>query len=118
MRKITIGIRQSFDGVIQAPSGSEEDRGGGFDLGGWGWEFSDAIANEFMDEYLCRGAPYDLLLGRKTYEIFAGYWRLRSRTIPLPSDLTRPPNTSSHAAMTNSTGRSPTSYPVSMQSRS
>jgi hypothetical protein len=36
MRIITIGIRQSFDGVVQAPSGSEEDRSGGFDLGGWG----------------------------------------------------------------------------------
>ena len=72
MRKITIGIRQSFDGVVQAPSGSEEYRSGGFDLGGWGLAFSDAIANEFMDDYLYRGAPYDLLLGRKTYEIFAG----------------------------------------------
>ena len=58
MRKITIGIRQSLDGVVQAPSGSEEDSGGGFDLGGWGWAFSDAIANEFMDDYLYRNATF------------------------------------------------------------
>lgn len=83
MRKITIGIRQSFDGVVQAPSGSEEDRGGGFDLGGWGWAFSDALANEFMDAYLYRGASYDLLLGRKTYEIFAGYWPFAPNDNPI-----------------------------------
>ena len=83
MREIIIGIRQSLDGVVQAPSGSEEDRGGGFDLGGWGWAFSDAMANEFMDEYLYRGAPYDLLLGRKTYEIFAGYWPFAPKDNPI-----------------------------------
>ncbi|MDX1415988.1 MAG: hypothetical protein R3293_17460 [Candidatus Promineifilaceae bacterium] len=52
MRILTKGIRQSLDGIVQAPRGSEADRGGGFDLGGSDWAFSDAIANEFMDEYL------------------------------------------------------------------
>jgi dihydrofolate reductase len=83
MRKIIIGIRQSFDGVVQAPSGSQEDTAGGFDLGGWAWAFSDAIANDAMDEYLYRGALYDLLLGRKTYEIFAGYWPFAPKDNPI-----------------------------------
>lgn len=73
MRNIIGGVFQSLDGVMQAPGGPEEDRAGGFDLGGWIWEFTDDTTRDAMSGYLL-GAPYDLLLGRKTYEIFAAYW--------------------------------------------
>lgn len=58
---------------MQAPGGSEEDRSGGFELGGWIWAYSDNVTREAVRGYLL-GAPYELLLGRKTYEIFAPYW--------------------------------------------
>lgn len=73
MRKIIGAVFQSLDGVMQAPGGPEEDRSGGFDLGGWMWAFGDDTTREVVSGYLF-GAPYELLLGRKTYEIFAAYW--------------------------------------------
>lgn len=73
MRKIIGGVFQSLDGVMQAPGRPEEDRAGGFDLGGWIGAFTDDTTRDAVIGYLL-GAPYDLLLGRKTYEIFAAYW--------------------------------------------
>jgi dihydrofolate reductase len=73
MRKVRGAVFQSLDGVMQAPGGPEEDRAGGFDLGGWIWAFSDDTTRDAVSGYLL-GAPYELLLGRKTYEIFAAYW--------------------------------------------
>src|SRR3712207_5424570 len=72
MRKVVVGAFVTLDGVMQAPGGPEEDRTGGFDHGGWVqplWDGDSAekIANLFSE-------PFDLLLGRKTYEIFAAYW--------------------------------------------
>lgn len=58
---------------MQAPGGPDEDRTGGFELGGWIWAFSDDTTNDTV-RGLIVGAPYDLLLGRKTYDIFAAYW--------------------------------------------
>lgn len=62
-----------MDGVMQAPGGPEEDRSGGFELGGWIWSFTDDTTSSAVKGYLL-SEPYDLLLGRKTYDIFAPYW--------------------------------------------
>lgn len=72
MRKLTVNTFVSLDGVMQAPGGPEEDPTGNFAYGGWNATFWDdvmgqAIAREFEQ-------PNDLLLGRKTYEIFAAHW--------------------------------------------
>ena len=72
MRKIKVGAFVSLDGVIQGPGTPDEDRSGGFDLGGWLVPLFDEEAGAVVDELL--GDNYDLLLGRKTYDIFAGYW--------------------------------------------
>jgi dihydrofolate reductase len=72
MRKLTGAVFQSLDGVMQAPGGPEEDRSGGFDLGGWSFHFWDGSMEQPFGKVI--EAEYDLLLGRRTYDIFAGYW--------------------------------------------
>src|ERR1700722_11078987 len=72
MRKIVVLSFISLDGVMQAPGGPEEDTSGGFQYGGWTVPYSDEFSGNIISEQM--GGPYDLLLGRKTYEIFAGYW--------------------------------------------
>lgn len=72
MRKIRAASFVSMDGVMQAPGGPDEDRTGGFAFGGWTAPFWDEPLGRFMDEAM--GEDYDLLLGRKTYEIFAAHW--------------------------------------------
>ncbi len=72
MRKIIVSTMMSLDGVMQAPGGPEEDPSGGFDQGGWTFNYWDDRMNESMAESMAK--PFDLLLGRKTYEIFAAYW--------------------------------------------
>lgn len=76
MRRIIITAFVSLDGVMQAPGGPEEDTHGVFDLGGWTvpfWEGEGAAEmGPFLDETF--GQPFDLLLGRRTYEIFAAHW--------------------------------------------
>lgn len=72
MRKIIGGVFQSLDGVMQAPGGPPEDPTGGFDLGGWTATFWDERMGKAMGGIF--EAPFDLLLGRKTYEIFAAHW--------------------------------------------
>jgi len=75
MRKIIATARVSLDGVMQGPGDAQEDTTDGFDLGGWITEFRDpkgGAATMSLVGTLDR--PYDLLLGRKTYDIFAGYW--------------------------------------------
>jgi dihydrofolate reductase len=70
MRILAVNTFMSLDGVMQAPGGPDEDPTGGFELGGWG-------ASYFDDEMLgqvAESAPYELLLGRGTYEIFAAHW--------------------------------------------
>ena len=72
MRKIIAGAFLSLDGVMQAPGGPQEDPSGGFEYGGWTWTYwDDAIAAVMSEGF---EAPFDLLLGRKTYDIFAAYW--------------------------------------------
>ena len=72
MRRITVLTFLSLDGVMQAPGGPTEDPSGGFAYGGWAVPYFDEFLNGVMGEQM--GRPFDLLLGRKTFEIFAGYW--------------------------------------------
>jgi len=72
MRKVIVSNFISLDGVIQGPGGPEEDPTNGFKWGGWTANFWDDIMNNVMAAALKN--PYDLLLGRKTYEIFAAHW--------------------------------------------
>lgn len=72
MRKIIAATFVSLDGVMQAPGGPEEDPVGGFEFGGWTFHYFDEVAGEAMGELFSK--PFDLLLGRRTYDIFAAYW--------------------------------------------
>ncbi len=72
MRKLSVNTFVTLDGIMQAPGGPEEDPSGGFALGGWSVNYWDDEMGLVMDDYM--GKPFDLVLGRKTYEIFAGYW--------------------------------------------
>jgi dihydrofolate reductase len=72
MRKLVVNTFVSVDGVMQAPGGPEEDPTGGFEYGGWSAPFWDEQMGQVMGEFM--GKPFDLVLGRKTYEIFAAYW--------------------------------------------
>ena len=62
----------TLDGIMQAPGGPDEDTSGNFTQGGWSVGYWDDFMGKVMGEQM--GRPYDLLLGRKTYEIFAAYW--------------------------------------------
>jgi dihydrofolate reductase len=62
----------SLDGVMQAPGGPEEDPTGSFEHGGWTVNYGDDATDHVLGEAM--GGPFDLLLGRKTYEIFAAHW--------------------------------------------
>ena len=74
MRKVIVGAMVSMDGVMQAPGGPEEDPTGMFRFGGWVAPFAD-IDPVFGEEIgKLFGKPFDLLLGRRTYDIFAAYW--------------------------------------------
>ncbi len=72
MRKLVTVTFVTLDGVMQAPGGPGEDDGDGFKSGGWSVNYWDAMMDQSMDEAFAKGP--DLLLGRKTYDIFAGFW--------------------------------------------
>jgi dihydrofolate reductase len=72
MRKVITGAFASLDGVMQAPGGPEEDPTRGFTLGGWVVPYIDEVFGQVIGEMF--GQPFELLLGRKTYEIFAAHW--------------------------------------------
>jgi dihydrofolate reductase len=72
MRKIIVLEHISLDGVIQAPGGADEDTNGGFAYGGWISSYSDEILGTLLRRQM--NMPFDLLLGRKTFEIWAPYW--------------------------------------------
>lgn len=72
MRKIIVGAQVSMDGVMQAPGGPTEDPTKGFKFGGWSMPYFDQTFGEEIERLFKE--KFDLLLGRKTYEIFAGYW--------------------------------------------
>ncbi len=72
MRKIIVLSFITLDGVMQAPGGPEEDDSGNFKYGGWTVPYFDNSLGKLMTEQMSR--PFDLLLGRKTFEVFAAYW--------------------------------------------
>ncbi len=72
MRRLTGAVFQSLDGVMQAPGAPDEDRSGGFRFGGWLAGLYDEEFGAEIDKLF--SAPFDLLLGRRTYDIFAAYW--------------------------------------------
>ncbi|HKI28228.1 MAG TPA: dihydrofolate reductase family protein, partial [Actinomycetota bacterium] len=72
MRELIVSSFITLDGVMQAPGGPEEDPEGGFEHGGWSFGYWDEQMQERMGEWMSK--PFDLVLGRKTYEIFAAYW--------------------------------------------
>jgi dihydrofolate reductase len=72
MRKLIVLSFITLDGVMQAPGGPREDDSGGFKYGGWSVGYFDDIVGNVMTEQM--GHPFDLLLGRKTYDIFAAHW--------------------------------------------
>jgi len=72
MRKLLVNTFLTLDGVMQAPGGPGEDDSDGFALGGWSVSYWDDLMGEVMGEAM--SAPFDLLLGRRTYDIFSAYW--------------------------------------------
>src|SRR6185436_6179563 len=80
MRKINVLEFISLDGVMQAPGRPEEDTSGGFKYGGWTFPYFDDFAGKMMDKQMKQ--PFALLLGRKTYDIFAAYWPQHEKNWP------------------------------------
>ena len=72
MRKLIVSTFLTLDGVMQAPGGPGEDNGGGFAHGGWSVNYWDNLMGQVMGEAM--STPFDLVLGRTTYDIFAAYW--------------------------------------------
>jgi dihydrofolate reductase len=72
MRKLVVSVFSSLDGVVQAPGGPNEDVSGEFRFGGWIVPYADPAIGENLQELLAE--PFELLLGRRTYDIFASYW--------------------------------------------
>ena len=72
MRKLMVNTFLTLDGVMQAPGGPEEDDSGGFAYGGWSVNYWDELMGQVMTEAM--SVPFDLVLGRRTYDIFAAYW--------------------------------------------
>src|SRR5258708_24102871 len=79
MRPLTVLSFVSLDGVMQAPGVPSEDTSGGFTLGGWTVPYWDDFMDQGMSEEMRR--PFEMVLGRKTFEIFAGYWPQRSSSL-------------------------------------
>lgn len=72
MRKLIAITQLSLDGVMQAPGGPDEDRESGFSHGGWAMLSEDDAVQEALEKLMA--GKFDMLLGRRTYDIFAGYW--------------------------------------------
>ncbi len=80
MRNIIVLSFISLDGIMQAPGGPQEDTSGGFTYGGWTVPYFDEVAGQMMGEQMKE--PFELLLGRKTFDIFAAYWPQHESTWP------------------------------------
>ncbi|MCD4712569.1 MAG: dihydrofolate reductase family protein [Clostridiales bacterium] len=87
MRKIIVLEHITLDGVIQAPGGPDEDISGGFAHGGWIAPYSDEAVGKLLRGQMSKS--FDLLLGRKTYEIWAPYWPLHSEAWPQVNKATK-----------------------------
>lgn len=79
MRKIIVPTFMTMDGVLQAPGGPEEDRSNGFKWGGWQFSYWGEPMNEILGKLFSK--PFDLFLGRRTYEIFAAHWPYQNDAI-------------------------------------
>jgi dihydrofolate reductase len=107
MRKLVVGAFVTLDGVMQGPGGPDEDRDGGFEHGGWSFPYWDAVMNPLIVEQMLEADI--LLLGRRTYEIFAGHWpRITEPADPVAAKLNAVPKvvasrTLRHAVWNNST---------------
>jgi dihydrofolate reductase len=86
MRKIIVLSMISLDGVLQAPGGPEEDKSGGFKYGGWVAPYNDEISGQVMQKEL---KPSDILLGRKTFDIWEPYWPKHTDFWPTINDVTK-----------------------------
>jgi dihydrofolate reductase len=86
MRKIIILSFISLDGVMQAPGGSVEDKSGGFKYGGWSAPFADEVSGKIMQQQM---KAADILLGRKTFDIFESYWPEHAEHWPGINDVTK-----------------------------
>lgn len=86
MRNIIVSTFITLDGVMQAPGGPEEDPSGGFEYGGWTAPYGDPVSDEVMQKQM---KSADLLLGRKTFEIFADYWPEHADNWPGVNDVTK-----------------------------
>ena len=86
MRKIIVLSMITLDGVMQAPGGPEEDTSGGFKYGGWVAPYGDEVSGKVMERLM---KPADLLLGRKTFEIWEGYWPKHADNWPGINDVTK-----------------------------
>lgn len=86
MRKIIVIEFITLDGVMQAPGGSKEDTAEGFKYGGWSAPYFDELSGKLMEKQM---KPADLLLGRKTFDIFAGYWPTHEEMWPGINDVTK-----------------------------
>ena len=87
MRELIVLSFITLDGIMQAPGGPEEDPTGGFKYGGWTVGYWDDFLGGVMGEQMAK--PFDLLLGRKTYEIFAAYWPYAKSGDPTAEKLNR-----------------------------
>ncbi|HLO91041.1 MAG: dihydrofolate reductase family protein [Chloroflexota bacterium] len=86
MRKLIVLSFITLDGVMQAPGGPEEDTSSGFNYGGWSAPYFDEEAGKLMEKQMY---PADLLLGRKTFDIFAGYWPQHADYWPGVNEITK-----------------------------
>jgi dihydrofolate reductase len=86
MRKIIVVSMISLDGVMQGPGGPEEDPSGGFEYGGWVAPYDDEVDGRVMEKLM---KPSDLLLGRKTFEIWENYWPAHESVWPGINDVTK-----------------------------
>jgi dihydrofolate reductase len=86
MRKIVVLSMITLDGVVQAPGAHDEDKTGGFEYGGWVAPYFDEVYNKVLEKQL---KPADLLLGRKTFDIFASYWPTHESIWPGVNDVTK-----------------------------
>lgn len=89
MRNLVVGTFLSLDGVMQGPGGPDEDRDGGFDRGGWTVPYFDDELGQVMTDLV--GQSGALLLGRRTYDIFAASWPLVGDDDPIAAKLNRVP---------------------------
>lgn len=106
MAKLSLITFLTLDGVMQAPGGPEEDPSGGFEYGGWQAPVMDEGLTRFVTEVFDRSAAF--LLGRRTYDIFAGYWPGSPTPVtPSPPGSTGIPSTSSRPRWRRPNGSTP-----------